>query len=118
MQRRLGDRRGRPRFEIVGDLTGTLDTSVEMSLLDAGQGGVLVQSAIPLSLQSVHRVAMSCDGQETSARVQVRHVRRVAGAGEHDHFLIGFEFLSVPRGLEKQIVAWIDRNPRTAAEGT
>ena len=79
MKRRLGDRRGRPRFEIVGDFWGTLDTVIGMPLLNVGRGGALVESSVPLTPQSVHHVAVSCDGQPTPARVQVRHVQPVSG---------------------------------------
>ena len=48
MERRLGDRRGRPRFEIVGELWGTLDTALSMPLLNVGRGGALVRSTVPL----------------------------------------------------------------------
>lgn len=114
MKRRLGDRRGRPRFEIVGDLWGTLDTVLGMPLLDVGKGGALVQSSVPLSPESVHHIAVSCDGQQTPARVQVRHVRQVSGADGRDYFLIGLEFLSMPSALEAQIMAWTGGDSRIA----
>ena len=113
MQRRLGDRRGRPRFEIVGDLWGTLDTVVGLPVLDAGRSGVLVQSSVPLSVESVHHVAVNCEGQQASARVQVRHVRRVVGSDGREHYLVGLEFLSMPSALEAQIVAWTGGEPAT-----
>ncbi|MEO5895018.1 MAG: PilZ domain-containing protein [Vicinamibacterales bacterium] len=110
MQRRLGDRRVRPRFEIVGDLWGTLDTVVGMPLLNVGVGGVLVHSPVPLTPQSVHHVAVSCDGQQTPTSVQVRHVRPVTGTDGRDFYLIGLEFLTMPTGLVAQIQAWMSGN--------
>jgi len=107
MKRRLGDRRVRPRFEIVGDLWGTLDTVVGMPLLNVGIGGALVQSPVPLTPQSVHHVAVSCNGQQTPASVQVRHVRPVAGTGGRDFYLIGLEFLNIPAVLVTQIEVWM-----------
>lgn len=108
MKRRLGDRRGRPRFEIVGDLWGTLDTVVGMPLVNVGHGGALVQSTIPLSPESIHHVAVSCDGQNTPTSVQVRHVRPVPGPEGQEHYLIGVSFLSMPSALLAQIDAWMD----------
>ena len=110
MKRRLGDRRGRPRFEIVGELWGTFDTVVGMPLVNVGKGGALVQSSVPLTPQSVHHIAVSCDGQQTPARVQVRHVQPVAATDGREYYLIGLEFLSMPSALEAQIDAWINRD--------
>ena len=117
MKRRLGDRRVRPRFEIVGDLWGTLDTVVGMPLLNVGVGGALVQSAVPLTPQSVHHVAVSCDGQQTPTSVQVRHVRPVAGTDGRDFYLIGLEFLTMPAALVTQIQTWMNGNGQHVAEG-
>jgi hypothetical protein len=107
MRRRLGDRRGRPRFEIVGELWGSLETAVAMSLLNVGRGGALVQSPVSLTPEAVHRVLVSYAGTKSSASVQVRHVRPVVGADGREYFLIGLEFLGVPEMLLAQIDAWI-----------
>lgn len=117
MKRRLGDRRGRPRFEIVGDLWGTLDTVIGMPLLNVGRGGALIQSTVPLTPNSVHHIAVSCEGQQTPASVQVRHVRPVMGSDGRDYFLIGLEFLSMPAALLAQIDAWMNGGAQLAAEG-
>lgn len=108
MKRRLGDRRGRPRFEIVGDLWGTLETVVGMPLRNIGRGGGLVQSSVPLALESVHHVAVTCDGVQAPASVRVRHVRPMVGSDGRDYYLIGLEFLSIPAPLLVQIDAWTD----------
>jgi hypothetical protein len=108
MKRRLGDRRGRPRFEIVGDLWGTLDTAVGMPLLNVGRGGALVESSVPLAADSVHQVVVNCHGRQTATSVQVKHVRPIAGSDGAQHYLIGLSFLSMPAALLAQIDAWMD----------
>jgi hypothetical protein len=117
MKRRLGDRRGRPRFEIVGDLWGTLDTVVGLPLVNIGRGGALVQSSVPLAADSIHHVAVSCDGQQTPASVQVRHVRSIAGVDGQPQFLIGLAFLSLPAALQAQIDAWMDDDAHVVSNG-
>ncbi len=117
MKRRLGDRRGRPRFEIVGELWGTLDTVIGMPLVNIGTGGALVQSSVPLAPQSVHHIAVSCDGKHTPTRVQVRHVRPVTASNGHDYYLIGLEFLAVPAPLMAQIELWMDGGAHNVSEG-
>lgn len=108
MKRRLGDRRGRPRFEIVGDLWGTLDTVVGMPLVNIGRGGALVQSSVPLATDSIHHVTVTCEGEPTPTSVQVRHIRPVAGIDGQPQYLIGVAFLSMPAALLAQIDSWID----------
>jgi hypothetical protein len=108
MKRRLGDRRVRPRFEIVGDLWGTFETVIGMPLRNVGRGGALVQSSVPLIPGAVHDVAVTCDGVHTPASVRVRHVRPMVSADGGDSYLIGVEFLAVPAQLLAQIDAWTD----------
>jgi len=107
MKRRLGDRRGRPRFEIVGELWGTLETVITMPLRNIGHGGALVQSVIALPSQSVHHVAVSCNGILTPASVRVQHVRPMVGTDGRDYFLIGLEWVSLPAELTAQIESWM-----------
>ena len=48
----MSDRRVRPRFEIVGQLWGTMETVVAMTLCNVGYGGALVESDVPLPSNS------------------------------------------------------------------
>jgi len=117
MKRRLGDRRGRPRFEIVGELWGTLDTVIGLPLVNVGKGGALVQSSIPLPPDSIHHVSIDCDGQPTHTSVQVKHVRPVVGVDGREHYLVGVAFLSMPAPLLAQIDAWMGDGPTVVADG-
>jgi hypothetical protein len=65
----------------------------------------------------VHHISVSCNGQQTPARVQVRHVRQLFGPDGREYFLIGLEFLSVPSALEAQIGAWTASVPQISTEG-
>jgi hypothetical protein len=117
MKRRLGDRRGRPRFEIVGELWGTLDTVIGLPLVNVGKGGALVRSSIPLAPESVHHVSIDCGGQPTHTSVQVRHVRSVSGIDGREHYLVGLSFLSMPAALVAQIDAWMNEGSTALADG-
>lgn len=110
MRRRLADRRGRPRFEIVGELWGTLETGIGMPVCDIGRGGALVQSPVALAPHSTHHVAVSCDGGHAPASVKVQHVRPMVGEDGRSCFLIGVEFLAMPPELTAQIERWITGN--------
>ena len=94
MRRKLGDRRGRPRFDLVGDLWGSLEVFLFLALHDVGPGGALLHSRASLPTDSVHRLTLSVDGRDFTADAKVRHVRGVTDADGERGFLIGVEFLS------------------------
>jgi hypothetical protein len=103
MKRRIGDRRGKPRFEIVGDLWGSLETTASMLVHNLGRGGALLESPLPLASESVHWVTALAEGEPHQVQVRVRHSSPVtSGAGQR--FLIGVQFLKLSPGLEAAIV--------------
>jgi hypothetical protein len=99
VRRKIGDRRIRPRFDIVGDLWGSLDTVLRLPMRNVSRGGALIQSDVPLPPQSVHRIALQADGKELSVPVRVSHVdAQVSAYGVHT-YLIGVEFISAQPAL-------------------
>jgi hypothetical protein len=107
LKRRLGDRRIRPRFEIVGELWGTLETVLRLPLQNVGIGGALFESHVPLAVESIHRLAWKCEDRETAVQVRVRHVRQVQSADGERSYLIGIEFLSLNPVIVGQIQQWL-----------
>jgi hypothetical protein len=102
----MGDRRGKPRFEVVGELWGTLDTVVMLPLRNVGRGGALLESPIRLPLESTHRVTLRFEDMETDTRIRIRHLRQVPTARREERYLIGVEFLGLPAHMEEQISRW------------
>jgi len=117
VKRRLGDRRVRPRFEIVGELWGTLETVLRLPLRNVGIGGALFESHIPLAAESIHRLTWSCDDRETAVQVRVRHVRPLESADGERSYLIGIEFLSLNPVIAGQIQKWLAVGPEGLAAG-
>jgi hypothetical protein len=107
MRRGMGDRRQRPRFDVVGQLAGTLDTAVSMSLRDVGRGGAQVESAVQLATGSLHRATLSSDGIEAAVQVCVRHVKPVVSSGGEQRYLIGIEFVSPSPAVLELIERWL-----------
>ena len=107
MKRRLGDRRNRPRFEIVGELWGTLETVLRLPLKNVGIGGALFESHVPLAAESIHRLTWKCEDRDTAVQVRVRHVRAVESADGERSYLIGIEFLSLNPVIVGQIDKWL-----------
>jgi len=108
MRRKLGDRRVRPRYDVVGDLWGTLETVLHLPLRNVSPGGALIESHVPLTAESVHRLTFRCDGQEAAAQVRVRHVKPSRSVDGERTYLIGVEFLSVHPALAGQVQRWTD----------
>jgi hypothetical protein len=107
VKRRLGDRRARPRFEIVGELFGSLETVLRLPLRNVGIGGALFESHVPLAPESIHRLAWKCSDRETAVQVRVRHVKAIESADGERTYLIGIEFMSLNAMIAGQIQDWL-----------
>lgn len=116
-RRRIGDRRGRRRFEVVGHLWGALESVEPLRLRNLARNGALLESRFSLRIDSVHRLRLSSPGRTTDVQVRVRHV---APAGAGGGYLIGLEFLALPplaiEHLEQLMAANADP-PDPAAHG-
>jgi hypothetical protein len=116
VKRRLGDRRARPRFEIVGELFGSLETVLRLPLKNVGIGGALFESHVPLAAESIHRLTWKCDDRETAVQVRVRHVKPIESADGERTYQIGIEFMSLNPTIAGQIQDWI-RGSGSGARG-
>jgi hypothetical protein len=103
MKRRIGDRRSKPRFEIVGDLWGSIDTTSSMLVQNLGRGGALLESTLPLAAESVHWVTALAEGQPHLVHIRVRHSTATTTREGQPRFRIGVEFLKLSPGIEEAI---------------
>jgi hypothetical protein len=115
VRRKLGDRRIRPRFDIVGDLFGTLETVLRLPVRNIGRQGALIHSHVALPIESVHRLTFQSEGQDVTADVRVRHVESEMTVDGEQAFLIGVEFVMVPPVLGEQIERWLVTSEGQAA---
>ena len=106
VRRKIGDRRIRPRFDIVGDQWGTLETVLRLPLRNVGRGGALLESPVPLVSQSMHSLTFHSAGQVFSVPVRVSHVDTEVLAGGEVRYLIRVEFLSAQPALLELIDRW------------
>ncbi len=113
-RRKPGDRRGRARFDVVGELWGTFETVTPLTLRNIGRGGALIESRISLSVDSIHRVVLLHADERCETEMRVRHVTAATGPGGESRYLIGIEFLKVPAGMLDRIDGWVagSTNPR------
>lgn len=99
MRRRLGDRRGRPRFDIVGELPGSLETVLRLPLENISPGGALIQSHVALPAESVHTLRLIAAGEAFTTQVRVKHVKSVTTSDGERTFLLGVEFVAAHPAL-------------------
>jgi hypothetical protein len=105
-RRRATDRRKQPRFEVVGDLWGTLDIVEPLPMLNIGSGGALVEADQPWPVGSVHSVVVANGAELGDARICVRHLSAIdSGAGVR--YRIGVEFLSMSPMLAERVTQWL-----------
>ena len=101
MKKRIGgDRRARGRFEIVGTLSGTLETIQRLGLRNIGTGGALIESNVPLPVGSRLTGKLTVDGQTREVKAEVRHGsgHRIRGAGER--YLVGVEWVDMATPID------------------
>ena len=95
MKRRIGgDRRARGRFEIVGTLSGTLETTQRLGLRNVGSGGALIESKVPLPIGTRLTGRLSIEGQTREVRAEVRHASGPTGRGG-ERYLVGIEWVDM-----------------------
>ena len=114
MRRKLGDRRVKPRYDLVGELVGTLETVLRLPLVNVSPGGALIESHVPLPVQSVHRLTFDCEGRDAATQVKVHHVRPVTSDDGRTRYLIGVEFMSPHPALLGEIGRWMMVGGETA----
>jgi hypothetical protein len=106
MKRRIGDRRGKPRFEIVGDLWGSVDVSATLTVVNLGRGGALLESSVPLVPEAVRAVLVVTDEESHRVTLRVRHSTPDAQTGRR-RYLTGVEFLDVTPALDQFLLRQI-----------
>jgi hypothetical protein len=100
-QERAGDRRERPRFEVIGRLPGTMISGQVLRVLNIGQGGALVEARMALPVGSLHRVKLECVHAQNEVSVIVRRV--IHEAERHPPYLIALEFADADDRVSEQI---------------
>ena len=100
MKRRIGDRRVSPRFEIVGDLWGSVDVSASLTVLNLGRGGALLESPVPFAPESVHSVVAVTHEESHEVTLRVRHSTSAPHQQGQRKYLVGVEFVDVSPALD------------------
>jgi len=102
---RLADRRMATRFEIVGELWGSVQALESLQVCNLARGGALVESVAPLPVGSTLAVRLVRGANTTELRATVRHLSTVPLEGGGQRYLVGLEFAN----LNVQTTAWIEQ---------
>jgi hypothetical protein len=101
--RRLSDRRGRLRFELVGELAASLRTVEVLSVRDISWKGALVESAVSLPVESVQTLRFVSGDLSGEITARVRHVTLADGAEGSELYRIGLEFLDLQPAMREEL---------------
>jgi hypothetical protein len=96
------DRRGRVRFEIVGQLWGALEVEEPARVRDIGRGGALLETQHPLPVDSLQRIRLTIDQESHIVQALVRRLTP-AESGSGVRYLVGVEFVDSPDALLESI---------------
>jgi hypothetical protein len=91
----LMDRRRVTRFEFVESQWGSLRALESLRLRNFGREGLLIESATPLPVGSVHEIRLVHRTSTAQCRVAVRHLSPEDAAGDGQQYLIGLEFINL-----------------------
>ena len=100
----LAERRLASRFEVVGKPWASVETLETLRVRNLAREGMLVESATPLAVGSVHEFQLINGTVTARIRAAVRHLSSAREAGSGQWYLVGLEFL----GLDAQTAARIE----------
>jgi hypothetical protein len=101
---RLADRRITTRFEILGELWGSVLATEPLRLCNLGREGALVESVAPLPVGSTQAIRLILGTNTAEIRATVRHLSPVYLEGGSRRYLVGLEFMNI----NEQTTVWIE----------
>jgi hypothetical protein len=101
---RLADRRTATRFEILGELWGSVQATEPLRLCNLGREGALVESVAPLPVGSTQAIRLIRGTNTAEIRATVRHLSPVYLAGGGRRYLVGLQFMN----LDEPATVWIE----------
>lgn len=107
---RLADRRAATRFEIVGELWGSVQALEPLRILNLAPEGALVESVAPLPVGSVQPVRIVQDTLATDVRAIVRHLAPVHFPEGGRRYKVGLEFIDIDERAAASIGALMDEH--------
>ena len=114
---RLADRRVGTRFEIVGELWGSVQALEPLHVHNLSLGGALVESLAPLPVGTVQPIRMSRGTETAEVRAAVRHLSPIHLQGGGNRYRVGLEFVEVDEQAAGWIGSFIEEHRASEAAG-
>src|SRR5262249_4559772 len=99
----VSDRRAEPRYDVIGALWGVLELHEEATLRSVSATGVLLDSPVPMALDSAQTIRLEVDGHGVTVDARVRHVRQQHYDPRGPRYAIGLEFIEPPTHVLQSI---------------
>jgi hypothetical protein len=112
----LADRRVTARFEVVGELWGSVQTLEPLRICNLAPEGALVESLAPLPVGSVQPIRLVQGAQSTEVRAAVRHLTAIYPEGGGRRYRVGLEFLNVDEQAAWRIGSLMDEQRQESAQ--
>jgi len=113
LNRRIGERRLKPRFEVVGgELWGRAETTASLVVRNVGLNGALAHGRTALPVDSTHLMTADIGGHLEQLRVRV--TRCQPSAADAGGFDIGLEFVTISDQMRAFVEAWVNGEAGTA----
>jgi hypothetical protein len=99
----VSDRRAQPRYDVIGTLWGVLELREAARLRNVSATGVLLDSPVPMALDSEQTIRLAVDGQAVAVDARVRHVHPQTDDSLERRYVIGLEFIDPPLSVLQSI---------------
>jgi len=100
---RLGDRREHLRYDVSGQLWGSLDLSERVVLRNIAPGGALIEARLTPGMRSVRAAQILLHERGPQMNVIVRHMSPLSAAPDEDRYLVGVEFVNLSAAAQVEL---------------
>jgi PilZ domain len=104
----LHEKRARERIEILGELSGEVMVFQPLSIKEISQGGCLVETTLPLHLNSLHEVRLTLGDRSIVLKGRVAHCRISDMDQEIVTYRSGIEFIEPSDRVRNVILDFIE----------
>jgi hypothetical protein len=104
------------RLELLGGLEGEIVVFQPMTIKEIGRGGMLIETALPFQLNSLHDVRLHLGDRSVIVKGRVVHCSVLDVNNESVHYRAGVEFIELPAHVADVIARFIE-DLRKARQG-
>jgi hypothetical protein len=91
------------RFEVLGNLSGSVWATETLRVLNLGPRGALVEAALPLPDNTELSMRLVLESHVSDVKARIRRVTETGGDSTPLTYLIGLEFLKLSAEAEESI---------------